>query len=64
MSVKTTTMTAKVKVPAPFEASDLKEFLRDVPAEAKVSVTVVEGGSQREPYPVEYRLVATWEAFR
>lgn len=55
-------MRANVELPAPFKPGDLKEFFENVPDDARATVSVREGGTQRDPYPVAYLFSAAWES--
>ncbi|WDH77880.1 hypothetical protein PTQ19_10140 [Microbacterium esteraromaticum] len=54
-------MSADVELSVPFTPADLKGFLSTVPDDARVTVSTFMGGSQRDPYPTGYRLMAKWE---
>jgi len=51
---------AKVETEAPIPARTLAAFMQAVPANAEVTITPIEGGSQRDPYVQGYRIIATW----
>lgn len=55
-----TVRSVQVEVPFPLTAALVREFVDGVPDEAEVTVYVVEGGSQRDPFPIAYRLTARW----
>lgn len=43
----------------PVTVADVASILEHMPPDAELTVVVREGGSQRDPYPVGYTLVAT-----
>lgn len=59
MTLETRTST---KLDMPVTVADLAAFLGAVPEEAELLVTVWEGGSQRDPYPIAYTFTARWES--
>ena len=55
-------MSAGQTVLAPFKPADLTAFIASVPAHADIMVNVIEGGDQRDPYPVKFTFTASWKA--
>lgn len=55
--------TYKRELGCPFTRADLEAALERIPTEvnARITVTTHMGGSQRDPYPTGYTLVAKWE---
>lgn len=51
---------ATLRVDEPFTREDLEMFLGVLPDSARISVTIHEGGSQRDPVPVAYTFVGRW----
>ena len=54
-------MSADVELSVPFSPKDLAGFFATVPDDARVTVATFMGGSQRDPFPTGYRVMAKWE---
>lgn len=54
-------MSADVELSVPFSPKDLAAFFATVPDDARLTIATYMGGSQRDPYPTAYRLMAKWE---
>jgi hypothetical protein len=50
----------QIKLPHPFDASALMQYLERVPHDATVTITTRYGGSQRDPHPIEYVINAEY----
>lgn len=48
------------RLPLPLSVEQVSAFLVGIPTNAEFTVTVFEGGNQRDPYPVAYILQAKW----
>lgn len=54
-------MQASAQLELPLTAAALSAFLKEVPEHSEIKISTVDGGDQRDPYPVRYNVVATWD---